>query len=63
MPQVSLVLLDLGVATPAASVINVVLFLLIILAHTSRMWSSPRSRNRGETWGTRQRPCSLSVNR
>jgi len=28
-------------------------FFFVISAHASWMWSSPRSRNSGETWGTR----------
>jgi hypothetical protein len=31
----------------------VLFFFVVILAHASRMWSSPRSRKTSETWGTR----------
>jgi hypothetical protein len=53
VPQVSLVLRDRGVVTCAASVV-VVRFFVVRVARSSRMRSSPRSRNSGETWGTRQ---------
>ena len=49
VPQVSLLLRDLGVA---ASVMGIAFF-FVVSAHASWIWSSPRSRNSSETWGTR----------
>ena len=38
------------------SVMGIALF-FVISAHASWMWSSPRSRNSGETWGHPAFPC------